>query len=48
MNWILGILDIVFTLLEWAFWGVIIGALLSIICYIIVMTFKMVKDIFRR
>ena len=48
MNWILGILDIVFTLLKWTFEGVIIGALLSIICYTIVITFKMVKDIFRR
>ena len=47
MNWILGILEIVFTLLEWAFKGVIIGALLSIIVYIVVITFKMVKDIFR-
>ena len=48
MNWILGILDIVFTLLKWTFEGVIIGALLSIIAYIVVTTFKMVKDIFRR
>ena len=47
MNWILGILEIVFLLLEWAFWGVIMGGLLSIICYIVVITFKMIKDIFR-
>ena len=48
MNWILGILDIVFTLLKWAFEGVIIGGLLSIIAYTAVITFKMIKDIFRR
>ena len=48
MNWFLGILEIVFLLLKWAFWGVVIGALLSIICYTAVITFKMVKDIFRR
>ena len=48
MNWILGILEIVFLLLEWAFWGVMIGGLLSIIAYTVVVTFKMVKDIFRR
>ena len=47
MNWVLGILDVVFLLLKWAFWGIITVGLLGIICYTIVITFKIAKDIFR-
>ncbi len=48
MDWILGVLEIVFLLLKWVFWGVITGGLLGIICYTVVITLKMVKDIFGR
>ncbi len=48
MEWILGILEIVFLLFEWLFWGIITIVLLGIIYCIIVVTFKMVKDIFKR